>query len=103
MQIHVALADLTDLPVDALVNPTNSHGAMSHGVSVAILERAGKSVEDEARASAPIAVGAAVITGGGELYAASVIHVPTTEEPGAKPSIENVRRATRAALIAAAA
>ena len=58
-------------------------------------------IEEEARASAPIAVGAAVITTGGELFVKAVIHAPTMEEPGMKIGVENVRRATRAALLAA--
>src|SRR5207247_2113061 len=62
----------------------------------------GPEIEEEARASAPIAVGAAVVTTGGELFARHVIHAPTMEEPGMKIGVENVRRATRAALIAAA-
>ena len=103
MHIHVAVCDLTDLPVDAVVNPTNSQGLMSHGVSEMLRQLGGRVIEEEARASAPIAVGAAVVTTGGSLHARHVIHVPTTEEPGVKTTIENVRRATRAALIAAAA
>src|SRR5262245_15565751 len=103
MQIHVALCELTDLPVDAVVNPANSLGVMSDGVGASLVQHGGRVIESEARASAPIAVGAAVVTAGGALHARSVIHVPTVEEPGMKPSIENVRRATRAALIAAAA
>ena len=102
MQIHVALADVTELPVDAIVNPTNSLGLMNQGISITILEAGGPTIEEEARALAPIAVGAAVVTTGGTLYAKQVIHVPLVEEPGIRPSIESVRRATRAALIAAA-
>lgn len=105
MQIHVALCDLTTLPVDAVVNPTNSLGIMSsvpHGVSASLVRMGGAALEQEVRASAPIAVGAAVITSAGGLSASQVIHVPTVEKPGLVPSIENVRRATRAALVAAA-
>jgi O-acetyl-ADP-ribose deacetylase (regulator of RNase III) len=43
------------------------------------------------------------VTSAGRLYAKHVIHAPTMEEPGARIGVENVRRATRAALIAAAA
>jgi O-acetyl-ADP-ribose deacetylase (regulator of RNase III) len=50
---------------------------------------------------APIAVGAAVVTNAGRLWAKNIIHAPTMEEPGLKVSVENVRRATRAALLAA--
>jgi O-acetyl-ADP-ribose deacetylase (regulator of RNase III) len=42
------------------------------------------------------------VTNAGQLWAKHVIHAPTMEEPGIKVGIENVRRATRAALIAAA-
>ena len=52
-------------------------------------------------AAAPIAVGAAIVTTAGQLPAKNVIHVPTMEEPGMKIGAENVRRAARAALIAA--
>jgi O-acetyl-ADP-ribose deacetylase (regulator of RNase III) len=103
MQINVALCDLTELPVDAVVNPANSLGLMAQGVGAALVKRGGRTIEEEARSSAPVAVGAAVVTTGGSLYAANVIHAPIVEEPGERPSIENVRRATRAALIAAAA
>jgi O-acetyl-ADP-ribose deacetylase (regulator of RNase III) len=102
MQIHVAKGDLTELPVDAVVNPANSLGLMLGGVAGALKEAGGERIEEEARASAPIAVGAAVVTTGGELFAKHVIHAPTMEQPGMKIGVENVRRATRAALIAAA-
>ncbi len=102
MVIHVAVGDLTQLSVDAIVNPSNSLGVMASGVAAAIREAGGPTIEDEAKASAPIAVGAAVVTTAGELFAKAVIHVPTMEEPGMKIGVENVRRATRAALLAAA-
>jgi O-acetyl-ADP-ribose deacetylase (regulator of RNase III) len=102
MVIHVALGDLTQLTVDAIVNPANSLGIMGGGVAGAIREAGGPAIEEEARASAPVAVGAAIVTTGGELFTKAVIHAPTMEEPGMKIGVENVRRATRAALLAAA-
>jgi len=102
MQIHVVQGDLTEMPVDAVVNPANSQGVMGGGVAAALRTKGGQQIEDEARASAPIAVGAAVVTTGGDLFAKHVIHSPTMEESGQKIGVENVRRATRAALIAAA-
>ena len=102
MQIHVAKSDLADMTVDAVVNPANSQGLMRGGVAAAIMARGGKQIEDEAVSSAPIAVGAAVVTTGGSLPARHVIHAPTMEEPGQRIGVESVRRATRAALIAAA-
>jgi O-acetyl-ADP-ribose deacetylase (regulator of RNase III) len=102
MVIHVAVGDITQLTVDAIVSPSNSLGIMQGGVAGQIREAGGPEIEDEVRQSAPIAVGAAVVTNAGELFCKNVIHVPTTEEPGQKPGVEFVRRATRAALLAAA-
>src|SRR5438876_317722 len=65
MQIHVAKADLVEIPVDALVNPANSQGLMLGGVAGALREAGGRKIEDEAKTAAPIAVGAAVVTTAG--------------------------------------
>jgi O-acetyl-ADP-ribose deacetylase (regulator of RNase III) len=102
MHVHVAKADITLVPVDAIVNPANSLGIMGGGVSGALKRRGGDKIQQEAMACAPIAVGAAVVTTAGRLYSKAIIHAPTMEEPGMKIGVENVRRATRAALIAAA-
>lgn len=101
MVIHVALGDITQLTVDAIVNPANSLGIMNHGVAGTISTEGGAEIEAEARACAPIAVGASIVTGAGDLFCKAVIHAPTMEEPGMKIGAENVRRATRAALLAA--
>src|SRR4051794_13911112 len=102
MQIHLAKTDITEMAVDAVVNPANSLGIMGGGVAGALSRRGGPSIQREAMSLAPIAVGAAVVTNAGSLWAKHVIHAPTMEEPGIKVEVENVRRATRAALIAAA-
>jgi O-acetyl-ADP-ribose deacetylase (regulator of RNase III) len=102
MKIHVARADIAAMPVEAVACPANSRGTMNSGVALALRARGGEAIEQEAVACAPIAVGAAVVTTGGQLAAKHVIHAPTAEEPGGKVTIENIRRATRAALIAAA-
>jgi O-acetyl-ADP-ribose deacetylase len=102
MQIHLAKTDITEMAVDAVVNPANSLGIMGGGVAGALSRRGGPSIQREAMSLAPIAVGAAVVTNAGQLWAKYVIHAPTMEEPGTKVGVENVRRATRAALLAAA-
>jgi O-acetyl-ADP-ribose deacetylase (regulator of RNase III) len=101
MQVHVAQADITNLPVDAIVNPSNSKGIMAGPVAEAIRLHGGEEIEAETRARAPIAIGAAMVTKAGSLPAKFVIHVPTMDEPGMTIGAENVRRAARAALIAA--
>jgi len=102
MQIHIAKADITDMAVDAIVNPANSLGIMGGGVAGALSRKGGHSIQREAMSLAPIAVGAAVVTNAGRLWAKYIIHAPTMEEPGTKVGVENARRAARAALIAAA-
>src|SRR3954468_4456230 len=102
MQIHLAKTDITEMAVDAVVNPANSLGIMGGGGAGALSRRGGPSIQKEAMSLAPIAVGAAVVTNAGQLWAKFVIHAPTMEEPGTKVGVENVRRATRAALLAAA-
>jgi O-acetyl-ADP-ribose deacetylase (regulator of RNase III) len=102
MQIHLAKSDITEMPVDAVVNPANSLGIMGGGVAGALSRKGGPTIQREAMSLAPIAIGAAVVTNAGNLWAKRVIHAPTMEEPGTKVGVENVRRATRAALIAAA-
>ena len=101
MQVHVARAELVTLPVDAIVNPANSLGIMGGGISGLIRRSGGDLIQNSAMAAAPIAVGAAIITAAGTLPCRFVIHAPIMDEPGMKIPAENVRRAARAALIAA--
>lgn len=101
MQVHVARAELWTLPVDAIVNPANSLGIMGGGIGGLLRRQGGDAIQQAAMQAAPIAVGAAIVTTAGQLPARHVIHVPTMEEPGMKIGAENVRRAARAALIAA--
>lgn len=101
MQVHVAQAELWTLSVDAVVNPGNSMGIMGGGMAGQLRKHGGMVIQQAAMSAAPIAVGAALVTTAGELPAKHVIHVPTMEEPGMRIGAENVRRAARAALIAA--
>jgi O-acetyl-ADP-ribose deacetylase len=101
MQIHLAKSDITEMAVDAVVSPANSLGIMGGGVAAALARKGGPTIQREAMSLAPIAVGAAVVTNAGTLWAKNIIHVPTMEEPGLKVPVEDVRRAMRAALLAA--
>src|ERR1700759_4190130 len=101
MQVHVAKAELWTNPFGAIVNPSNSMGIMGGGIGGALRRQGGDVIQQAAMAASPIAVGAALVTTAGQLPAKNVIHVPTMEEPGMMIGAENVRRAARAALIAA--
>jgi O-acetyl-ADP-ribose deacetylase (regulator of RNase III) len=103
MPIQIAHAELTSMSVDAIVNPANSQGVMTSGLSASIRYHGGDRIHAEVKECVPIAVGAAIVTSGGDLPARHVIHAPIMEEPGQRIGVENVRRAARAALLAAEA
>ncbi len=103
-RVEVYQGDITEASVDAIVNPANSLMIMGGGVAGAIRRAAGEEVEAEARRYAPVPVGEAVVTGAGRLAprVKAIIHAPTMERPAMRTTVEKVRRATRAALRAAA-
>lgn len=90
--------DLTELAVDAIVNPANSYGQMGGGVAGAILKKGGEEIEREAVSKSPIAIGEAVATRAGRLKCRYVIHAPTMVRPAEVTDVERVQKATRAAL-----
>ncbi|HLC67058.1 MAG TPA: macro domain-containing protein [Candidatus Nanoarchaeia archaeon] len=98
MKIYLKRSNILHERVDALVNPTNSTGAMASGISAAIKNAGSATIEKDSRAQAPIAVGAAVLTLGYQLPAAHVIHVATTTKVVEPATAQNVELALAAAL-----
>ena len=98
LRLRLAEGDLTELKVDAIVNPANSYGVMGGGVAGAIRKKGGVEIEKEATKKAPIPLGEAVATAAGKLPCRFVIHAPTMTRPAELTSLENVKKATRAAL-----
>ncbi len=96
--VRGVVGDITEIDVDAIVNPANSSMLMGGGVAGAIKRKGGEVIEEEARRHAPVPVGEAVATSAGRLRARYVIHAPTMEEPAMKTTPEKVYRATRAAV-----
>ncbi|MCE4599052.1 MAG: macro domain-containing protein [Desulfurococcales archaeon] len=90
--------DITELKVDAIVNPANSLMLMGGGVAGAIKRKGGEVIEREAVRSAPVPIGEAITTTAGRLPAKYVIHAPTMEKPAMKIDIANVKKATLASL-----
>lgn len=90
--------DITQLEVDAIVNPANSMLIMGGGVAGAIKRVGGKEIEDEAIKSAPVSVGKAIATNAGKLKAKHVIHAPTMERPAMQTTADNVKLAMKGAL-----
>lgn len=96
--VRILKGDLTELDIEAIVNPANSLGYMGGGVAGAIKKKGGKEIEEEAIKKAPIPVGEAIATISGKLRCKYVIHAPTMERPAMRIHLENVKRATRAAF-----
>jgi len=98
MVIVVKKGDITQVSCDAVVNPANSFGYMGGGVAGALKRVGGVEIEREAVGKAPITVGSAVATNAGSLSCRYVIHAPTMEKPAMRIGVENVKKATMAAL-----
>ena len=99
-KLEIAVGDITQLEVDAVVAPASVELWMDHGVAAAIKAAGGEAVEKEAVLQGPIKVGEAVITTGHDLKARWVLHVALSESPPAVDAAAIVA-ATRAALAAA--
>lgn len=96
--ISVMKGDITQLNVDAIVNPANTLLLMGGGVAGAIKRVGGNIIEEEAVKKGPIPIGEAIATTAGGLKAKYVIHAPTMEAPAQITNAENVYSATKAAL-----
>lgn len=101
-EIDVAQEDLLSYRGDGIIVPTVSDGKMRYGIAARVKRAAGVAVEREAMEHVPIAVGAALVTDGGKSGVDYIIHAPIMEQPGMRVGVENIRRATRAGLLAAA-
>jgi O-acetyl-ADP-ribose deacetylase (regulator of RNase III) len=95
--IEVLDTDITKLEVDAIANAANTQLKHGGGVAGAIARAGGPKVQDESDRKAPIDLGDAVETTGGELPCEWVIHAATMEL-GGPTSAEIIRRATASTL-----
>jgi O-acetyl-ADP-ribose deacetylase len=95
--IEVLEADITTLEVDAIANAANTRLLHGGGVAAAISRAGGPAIDEESRAAAPIGLGEAVETSGGEMPCRWVIHAATMEL-GGPTSADVIRRATASTL-----
>jgi O-acetyl-ADP-ribose deacetylase (regulator of RNase III) len=94
--ITVVVDDLASIQADAVLRPAGESLEPLTATATRLDERGGPRFADQYRVSSPLAAGAAVVTGGGELPAPFVIHVVLRD------SIKPVARATvRRALVSA--
>ncbi len=94
--IELVQGDITELEVDAIVNAANSQLILAVGVSGAILDKGGPSIQAECLSIGYCEVGQAVITGGGNLLARHVIHAvgPRMGEGSESGKLANAVRAS---------
>ena len=72
--IELAKADITGMPVDAIVNAANEALQLGSGVAGSIRQRGGPTIQEECDKIGTCAVGQAVVTRAGKLRAKWVIH-----------------------------
>ncbi len=72
--IDLVEGDITEQETDAIVNAANGQLVLGGGVAGAIQSKGGPAIQAECSQKAPISVGEAVITTGGDLKAKYVIH-----------------------------
>jgi O-acetyl-ADP-ribose deacetylase (regulator of RNase III) len=96
-RIEVLDTDITALEVDAIANAANTRLMHGGGVAGAISRAGGPEVQRESHERAPIGLGEAVETTGGEMPCRWVIHAATMEL-GGPTSAEIIRRATVSTL-----
>jgi O-acetyl-ADP-ribose deacetylase len=96
-EIEVLDTDITALEVDAIANAANTRLMHGGGVAGAISRAGGPLVQRESDERAPIGLGAAVETSGGEMPCRWIIHAATMEL-GGPTSADIIRRATASTL-----
>lgn len=101
MEIHIAHAALADLAVDAIVLPCHSIGTLTNAVRDTLADHGGEGFEQALKLKAPLAIGAAILADASAVKAGSVILVPISKDSDAPIATELLRRAIKAALIAA--
>lgn len=95
--IEVLDTDITKLDVDAIANAANTELKHGGGVAGAIARAGGRSIQSESSARAPIALGEAVETTGGDMPCRWVIHAATMKL-GGPTSAEIIGDATASTL-----
>jgi O-acetyl-ADP-ribose deacetylase (regulator of RNase III) len=81
-KIVLQQGDLTEMDVDAVVNPANSDLQLGGGLAGVIRRRGGESIQRECNQIGSVPVGGAALTSGGKLKARHIIHAASMELGG---------------------
>jgi O-acetyl-ADP-ribose deacetylase (regulator of RNase III) len=95
--IEVLDTDITRLEVDAIANAANTRLEHGGGVAGAISRAGGEAIQRQSDERAPIAIGEAVETSGGDMPCRWVIHAATMDL-GGPTSAQAIRDATASTL-----
>jgi len=98
MEIEVIQEDITELDIEAIVNPANSQIRMGGGLAGIIKKKGGREMEKKAQEKAPVKVGKAILSTAGKLKADHVIHAPTMKTPTRNIPAENSGKAMQGIL-----
>jgi O-acetyl-ADP-ribose deacetylase (regulator of RNase III) len=99
-KIYITKGDITDMAVEAIVNPADTDLLLGSGVAAAIRHKGGERIQEECERRAPVRLGAATVTTAGNLKALFVIHAAAIR-PGGKATAESIRLATQEILFRA--
>jgi O-acetyl-ADP-ribose deacetylase (regulator of RNase III) len=99
--IFVAVGELVDQPVEAIVTPGNQRAMIAAGAHSTLWNAAGEDVERELREHAPFEIGTAVRTGSGRLETQGmrmILHAIIAPGLGERPRQLTIPRALESAL-----
>lgn len=99
-RIEIVQGDITEERVDAIVNAANTQLMLGFGVAGAIRMKGGRSIQEECDEQAPVELGEAALTDGGELNARYVIHAAGMRL-GGHPTEDSIQLATTNSLVIA--
>lgn len=106
MEPQIVVGDVTERPVDAVVNSTDTELAITGEVGIAFYQALGQEFLDAAIEAAPIGVGDTAVTplheldvDDASLPADAIIHAAVMlHDAGQKPTEESIRRCTESVL-----
>ena len=99
-KVTIRQGDITEATADAIVNAANNDLKLGGGVAGAIRIKGGPSIQDECDKLAPVEIGAAAVTAGGDLPARYIIHAASMRL-GGRTTEPSLRQSTRNSLIRA--
>jgi O-acetyl-ADP-ribose deacetylase len=91
-------SDITEMAIDAIVNPANTELTFDGGVAAAILRKGGARIREECERIGSIPLGDAVVTTAGNLKAFYVVHAAVIVR-GGKATADSIRHATHNTLL----